>query len=172
MKAEEFWSLVDAAAEHKRTHDASLVDALRELLEPLHTDALRDFHRYAETFAARAANSDLSAAAVLIPAGASDDGFLDLCTWLVSQGRATYDAVLADPDRLADVEDLDDQLEDAEEWSYVAEEVLDHREAGLGDELDSGTAPKVLGDEQVAGLSARFPKLWARYGWEGGTAGR
>lgn len=170
MKVEEFWTLVDAAADHARTHDVPAAEALRGRLEPLRTGAVRKFHRHAETFAARAGASDLWAAALLLPGGGSDDGFLDLCTWLVSQGRVTYEAVLADPDRLADVEDLDDQLEDAEEWAYVAEEVLDERDADLGDEPDPEPDPGPLTEEQVAALPARFPKLWARYGDEDASA--
>lgn len=73
--------------------------------------------RQPEKFASRAGVSDLWAASFLVPDTRSDDGLLDLCTWLVSQGRTNYDAVLADPDRLSDVDDLSERLELAEEWS-------------------------------------------------------
>ncbi|MFS0705986.1 DUF4240 domain-containing protein [Cellulomonas sp. 179-A 9B4 NHS] len=120
VRVEEFWVRVDATADYARAHDVSPADALRERLVPFRTGTVREIYWHAQRFAARAAASDLSAAAQLIPGGAGDDGFLDLCTWLVSQGSSTYEVVLADPDRLACVEDLEDQLEDAAEWSYVA----------------------------------------------------
>ncbi|MFC8190064.1 DUF4240 domain-containing protein [Cellulomonas sp. NPDC057328] len=163
MRVGEFWQVVAAADEHARDHGTTPAEGLRAQLAPLPTGAVRRFHRHVERFAARAATSELSAAALLL-GGDSDDGFLDLCTWLVSRGRETYAAVLADPDRLADAEHLDDQLEHAEEWSYVAEEVLDDRDADLGDEPDLGPGPEPLTDEQVAALPSRFPRLWARYG--------
>ncbi|MFS0704350.1 DUF4240 domain-containing protein [Cellulomonas sp. 179-A 9B4 NHS] len=163
MRVGEFWQVVAAADEHARDHGTTPAEGLRAQLAPLPTGAVRRFHRHVERFAARAATSELSAAALLLD-GDSDDGFLDLCTWLVSRGRETYAAVLADPDRLADVQDLDDQLEHAEEWSYVAEEVLDGRDADLGDEPDLGPGAEPLTDEQVAALPSRFPRLWARYG--------
>ncbi|MBO3089328.1 DUF4240 domain-containing protein [Cellulomonas dongxiuzhuiae] len=163
MKANEFWDVVDAAALDARAHGTTPAEALRIRLEPLRTAQIRAFHRHTERVAARAGASDLWAAAYLLPDAGSDDGFIDLCTWLVSQGRGTYEAVLSDPDRLADVDDLDDQLGQAEEWSYVAEEILDERDADLPDEDGPGAEAAPLTDEQVETLATRFPRLWARY---------
>jgi hypothetical protein len=45
--------------------------------------------------------ADLWAAAYVINGGASDDGFDYFRGWLIGQGRAVYEAALADPDSLA-----------------------------------------------------------------------
>jgi hypothetical protein len=45
---------------------------------------------------------DLWGAAYLINGGCSDDGFDYFRGWLLSQGRAIWQATLADPDSLAD----------------------------------------------------------------------
>ncbi|MGW5679254.1 DUF4240 domain-containing protein [Streptomyces sp. NPDC003860] len=78
----------------------------------------------------------------------SDDGFDYFALWLVAQGQGTYEAVLADPDALADVagvralvgrhvrEWCDDEWPEWEELDYVAEAVFDEltgQEDGCGE---------------------------------------
>ncbi|MGW2107361.1 DUF4240 domain-containing protein [Streptomyces sp. NPDC001948] len=79
----------------------------------------------------------------------SDDGFDYFALWLVAQGQETYQAVLADPDALADVagvralvgrhrrEWCDDEWPEWEELDYVAQEVFDEL---TGQEDDCGEA--------------------------------
>jgi hypothetical protein len=55
-------------------------------------DLMADSHRY-----------DLWAAASLINGGCSNDGFEYFRGWLIMQGRAIFEAALADPDSLADL---------------------------------------------------------------------
>jgi hypothetical protein len=49
---------------------------------------------------------DLSGAAYLINGRCSDDGVEYFRGWLIAQGRATYERVVADPDALADLRDI------------------------------------------------------------------
>ena len=51
---------------------------------------------------------ELWGAAYLLNGGCSDDCFEYFRGWLITQGRAVYEAVLADPDSLADVDNLTD----------------------------------------------------------------
>ncbi|MEL5958309.1 DUF4240 domain-containing protein [Streptomyces sp. CLV115] len=79
----------------------------------------------------------------------SDDGFDYFALWLVAQGQGTYQAVLADPDALADVAEVravvgrharewrDDEWPEWEELDYVAQEVFDEP---AGQEGDCGEA--------------------------------
>src|SRR4051812_25119584 len=46
---------------------------------------------------------NLWGAAYIINGGCSDDGFTDFRYWLISQGKAIYQAAIADPDSLASV---------------------------------------------------------------------
>jgi hypothetical protein len=60
------------------------------------------FDRHLTDLRLAAHRVDLWGAAYLINAGCSDDGFEYFRCWLVAQGRAIYEAALANPDSLAD----------------------------------------------------------------------
>jgi hypothetical protein len=49
---------------------------------------------------------DLWGAAYLINGGCSDDGYEYFRGWLIAQGRATFERIVADPDALADLPDI------------------------------------------------------------------
>lgn len=79
----------------------------------------------------------------------SDDGFDCFALWLVAQGRGTHEAVIADPDVLADASEVralagrhvrewhDDEWPEWEELDYVAREVFDEL---TGQDDDCGDA--------------------------------
>lgn len=68
---------------------------------------------------------DLWGAAYVVHGGCSDDGFEYFRRWLVSRGRDVYEAALADPDSLAqlDVRPGADDVWEFEEIYYVAKDV-------------------------------------------------
>jgi len=100
---EEFWALVERSGwESADLEDRTdwLIDALAgheagDIADvQLHVDALRD----------RADTYRLWGAAWLVCGGlCDDDGFWSFQAWLIGQGREVYEAVVADPDALADV---------------------------------------------------------------------
>ncbi len=79
--------------------------------------------------------------------GCTDDGFHYFTLWLVGQGRKVYEAVLADPDALADLPEVralagrhrddwdDDEWPEWEELDYVAQDAYDEL---TGQEDDDG----------------------------------
>ncbi|WP_394180191.1 DUF4240 domain-containing protein [Yoonia maritima] len=66
----------------------------------------------------RAYRWDLWAAAYIINGGCSDDGFDYFCDWLISRGRDVFEAAIADPESLANLDDLEDVF--FEEFRYVS----------------------------------------------------
>jgi hypothetical protein len=122
---------------------------------------------------ARANEWDLWAAGYLALGGLGDDSFLDFRTWLISQGQERFERVLAAPDDLADLswDDEENDLGFAEEWSYVATELLEERAVAPDerDEFDDYTEPRgePFPEDDDAWFAARFPRLWAMHGGRG-----
>lgn len=113
---DEFWSLVGLA----RTDQ----DAFRGKLEALDRRALL---RFAWMFEERV--RELSGEPHLrhMPANFSEDSIDDLGTWVVGQGRAYYDEVMANPDRLPTNVDFQDP---AMFMRYTASQVYRSRFGG------------------------------------------
>lgn len=135
MTEAEFWAHVTAARPRRYdadTHAEYLTARLSKLPEP---DIL-DFVHHWDTASARAYRRDLWGAAYLINGGCSDDGFQYFRWWLILQGRAAFDAALADPDTLAEV--LDGETE-VEAEVYPGSSAW-FRATGTPEDMDSGAA--------------------------------
>ena len=175
MDVDSFWQLIDRTRAEAAGDGGSVVrrhvETLTEALEDLPDAELQDFDRHLRRARARANHWDLWAAGYLALGGMSDDSFLDFRTWLITHGRTTYERVLAEPDGVADLS-WDEDEEDfgaAEEWGYVAIELLEDR--GSDDEEDDdepGDFDEPTGEpfpeNDDAWFAARFPRLWAKYG--------
>ncbi|GAA1585730.1 hypothetical protein GCM10009678_80400 [Actinomadura kijaniata] len=116
---------------------------------------------------------DLWGAAYLINGGASDDGFDYFRGWLVSQGRAVYEAALADPDSLAAVPKVREAasaghcLEDGAILS-LAWNAYEHK---TGEQLPPDNAtyscPNIDSDwdfDNAPETERRLPHLWELFG--------
>ena len=170
MTTDEFWDLVDAARieAHTASSDAVLESMSAKLagVSPEEMVSFRD--RYDEAMA-QAYTWPLWGAAYIIGGGCSDDAFADFRSWLISMGRRTYQAALADPDSLAELDLGPNAAEDAffEEFAYLVGEVY---EVTTGEELPDATSVHPAEpsgeawEEDGTDLSRRFPKLWKRYG--------
>ena len=141
MTREEFWQLVERSLSLAATtptprrgllrRPMSLsagerhVLALDQLLGALPDDELVSFQEHLDALRADLHSWDVWGAGYVACGGMGDDAFTDFRTWLVSQGRAAYARVAADPDALADVAppDLSERIGDAEAWGYFALEV-------------------------------------------------
>jgi hypothetical protein len=93
MDVDRFWPIIDRAPDE---------DALRAALEPLSREELAEFAGLVYAFRDRAWRQDVWGAGYTLDGGMSDDSFTDFRSWLISQGRAAYEAVLINPDSLAD----------------------------------------------------------------------
>lgn len=184
METEEFWRLVDDTRAEARGDAAAQAEALVERLSALPQADVISFDATLRTLVAKAYSWDLWGAGFVAAGGLSDDCFLDFRTWLVSRGRSTYDAVVAQPDALADVEGLDDpaeQFADAEPIGYAADEAYERITGDTlpegddeddivdaGEDADQPTAPGPTGapwdEDDEDALAERYPRCWARWG--------
>lgn len=157
MDLDQFWVIVDGASTPAALHDT--LDALGQddliAFEQLHDAWMRNAYRW-----------DLWGAAYVINGGCGDDSFDYFRAYLISRGRAIYEAALIDPDSLADV-DLED--EDAwEDWMSPTMAVVHRRTGEYGFAAPADPDLNPLGepagepwDEDE--LPELFPRLSARY---------
>jgi hypothetical protein len=172
MPAEKFWNIMEHTARSDHDQDAQ-AKALRTVLHDLTLEEIISFEAAFRRYLNEAYTWDLWGAAHVIHGGCSDDGFEYFRRWLVSRGRDAYEAALADPDSLAQLDAQPDRWGDwwFEEIYYVALRVFKEKggegdvraysewEAGLGGPGPSGE--RFEEDEQY--LVRRYPKLWRRF---------
>jgi hypothetical protein len=162
MDDDRFWSLIAAARDAAGDDVEDRVSGLEQVLLSHDPDEVLEFqHKYDELLA-RAFNWDLWGAAFLMNGGCSDDGFRYFRDWLISEGEAAYEAALADPDSLADV-DQDEDFE-LEAFGYVAGEVYEQMtdtEMPHGRSVEPATpAGREWSEDELPGL---FPRLARKY---------
>lgn len=176
-----FWDLV----ERSRTGDPADVDLqsqrLTELLDDLPVEDLVAFDAHFVRANRRLYTYEVMGAGTVMLGWMSSDVFTDFRSWVVGQGRHTYERVLRDPDSLAEVglEELD-AIGVAEVLAHVASQVFERR---TGRELcevhpDRQTAEpsdRPAGEEfeeSDDALRRRYPRLAARWLHGEPTTGR
>lgn len=159
MDPERFWQLME---------QAETPDALHKLLDALPEPELVAFERLHDEAVDRAYDWGVWGAAYVINGGCGDDTFMDFRAYLVSRGRAIYEAALAEPDSLADVEIDDDGDDGWEAWSSPTMTVV-HARTGTY-EFAGPRDPAARTPEHPSGedwdeedLPKRFPRLCAKY---------
>jgi hypothetical protein len=100
MDEARFWSLIDASVQASPPQHIQ-EDRLAAALDALPADDVAAFDRMFWTQMRRAYTWDLWGAAYIIHGGASDDGFEYFRRWLVSRGKAAFEAALQNADSLA-----------------------------------------------------------------------
>jgi hypothetical protein len=168
MSEDRFWSII-AATLPDATSQRAQIESLTRQLEALSTEDVAAFQTEFDRKMGDAYSWDLWGAAFVIHGGESDDGFDYFRCWLISKGRAFYEAALADPDGLATLLPVDAEgpLE-FEGPAYIAFGIWQKR-TGLGpkDFPNEAVSAEPKGEpfkESEADLSRRYPKLWARFG--------
>ncbi|WP_441248646.1 DUF4240 domain-containing protein [Kitasatospora sp. McL0602] len=105
METAEFWQLIEDA--RGRVADPADGEAVAEeavgLLSVRRPEEIAGAQQAFWDVMAASYRSPLWAAAYLVNGGCSDDGFDYFRGWLVTQGRAVQERVVADPDALADL---------------------------------------------------------------------
>jgi hypothetical protein len=159
MDADGFWEIIDRA---------SSPDALQRELATLPNSELADFEvEHAKAYAATY-DWGLWGAAYVIAGGCSDDSFDYFRSYVIGLGRRVYEAALANPDSLADV-DVDDG-EEWEDWMSPTLAIVEER-TGKYERIAAERHPAQPGEptgddweEEPDELAARFPRLWAKHG--------
>ena len=130
MDVDGFWAIVEAARAEADEDWYEVPEIVTDALSRLPLADIADFAQIQDELEWAAYREDLWTASWLINAGfSSDDGFLYFRDWMLVQGRAAFEAALADPDSLADVPgvlEMDpfetDEFADCEQFLYVANE--------------------------------------------------
>lgn len=175
MPADRFWELIGRTTSHQSDQDAQM-EALRLELRQLSAEDIEAFERAFHEQQKRAYSWDLWGAAYIMNGGASDDGFEYFQRWLISKGRQTFEAAVADPDSLAGaVDQADADGFDFELFAYVAADVW-REKTGIDPSNDrqarfpyTGAPPAaqpsgIPFEEDPDHLAKRYPKLWAKFG--------
>jgi hypothetical protein len=171
VNIEQFWKHIDESRAATDSGVEEQVEQLRSRLRTLPPEDVATFATHFDAVRARVNTWDLWAAAYLLLGGCSDDGFTDFRSWLIAQGRSAYEAAAADPDTLAtldvDVDELGEEVSEAEMLAYVADEVyqeLTGEEEAPRDGDGEGTAEPAgepWDEDDDEALRQRFPRLSA-----------
>jgi hypothetical protein len=117
MDEAQFWAIIESGGPKVLPNQGRQLAAVRKQLRKLPPEQIRDFHRLFNEKLAAAYTWDLWGAAYLINGGCSDDGFFYFRAWLISRGRAVYEAAVRNPDSLAGLTDPErDDYEFEELW--------------------------------------------------------
>lgn len=125
MTEDGFWNIVAAPGASQVSQDARN-EAIKERLDRLDEESRRRFGIIYDQLDRAAYRWDLWGAAYQINGGCSDDGFDYFRAWLISRGRAVYEAALENPDSLAGHldEDEDGDGYENEDFLHLAREAL------------------------------------------------
>lgn len=120
MDKETFWKVIGEVSRCVDSDDQEAVlEATRKKLMEFSAADIARWHEIRGVYMELAYRNDLWAACAATGTHCSDDGFIDFCSWLISQGRDVYMQVLQDPDSLAEV-DIPAEGADFEAYGYVA----------------------------------------------------
>jgi hypothetical protein len=185
MNTDQFWQIIEAT--RAVTKEAQL-EKLRHELQRLTPPELIEFERLFIERSFAAYSWDLWLVAWICQGGrCSDDGFSDFRDWLISRGRAIFEAALGNADSLADemrqTEDPEFELFGSVPYKIYREMtgqefpdlgVCHPKEPSSGDwlppELKDRTGSKLLnrcvvfnemGDQEYAAIEKRFPRVWS-----------
>jgi hypothetical protein len=166
MDIDHFWQIVE------RVHAASPRDMeakcrlLTEELRALPPGEIESFDQHLTDCVLRAYNDDLWGAAFVIGNGCGDDKFLDFRSTLVSLGRSAFENALRDPESLAEVE-IDRPWAKYEGYQYVASRVYEEITGHSMPAYHSPFRAPLAGTPFTEwAMSARYPKLVAKYGFK------
>jgi len=161
-----FWRLEEQARGDAGGDTERQSGLLAERLATLPAQQIADFAAIRRQLDERAYTWDLWGAAYVIEDGCSDDCFRDFRGYLISLGRAPYEAALRDPDSLAPVVE-DEETGDWENADDVASEAYEDaagEELPFGDgDLSGDPRGQSWDDEQQEQLVQRYPNLAARF---------
>lgn len=167
MTDDEFWTIVDAVKAAAHDDMDQTCELLADRLRSLPAEAVNAFADHFEALDARANDWGLWGAAFVIHRGCGDDTFSDFRATLIAQGRARFEATLADPDSLADLDADRAEALFFEGWQYIPSVVMEERgiERVPAADLSRNTNAEPSGEPwEEADLADRFPRLAAVHG--------
>ncbi len=163
MTEDEFWNIIELTRSEAQRDQLSKLTAL---LQQREAEQIVAFQAIYDMVHENAYRHNLVAAADLINDGISDDGFDYFRDWLISQGRAVYDAALANPDSLADV--ITSEYVEFELFRSVAHDVYQAKVGGnIYDAQADASVQPIEHDEDdpefdESDVETKFPRLFEK----------
>ncbi|WP_125717256.1 DUF4240 domain-containing protein [Pseudoalteromonas rubra] len=167
MDLTQFWQLI--AIDNQAKDKAAL---LKTRLEALPDNELAEFDSHYSKQLRRLWHWDLWGAAYVTCGCNSEYDFLDFCNWLLTQGEAVVEQVLAQPDTLASIEDM--PLRDSLPYPYCDEldltagllyEQKTEQELPYHNTVNYAPQGKQFKNKPKV-LKQTYPQLFAKY-WQG-----
>ena len=115
MSVDKFWEIIDLSM---ADDPQDQLDNLTEMLAAMTVDEIFGFDYRLDKFLEASYNPELWAAAYIVCGGCSDDCFDYFRAWLISKGRAVYEAALENPDSLISV------FEQADDMAFLENEEI------------------------------------------------
>ena len=162
MNIDEFWEIID----HVHRESAGEMDRkcalLQAELDRRTADEVHGFFTRFDTLHDEAYTWPLWGAAYVINGGCGDDSFSDFRATLISMGRADFEKALRDPDSLADLPGVGEQMF-YEGFQYVASAVYEKKTGH--DPVRSAEAPSDPAGEpwDEDEVNSMFPRLASRF---------
>jgi len=165
MDSEEFWRAVEDARSRARS-DKEFCAHMKCMLKRLNEEGIRQYYKTYSDIEANAHSFRLWGAAYIINNGCSDDDIFGFIAWLISQGRQTFDRVVADPDVLAEYT-FPKSGTFLEKFELLAIQMYE-RKIGEMPPPDEKNGKKQEEEkwwdfDDVDEMKARYPKLFERY---------
>lgn len=162
LDVEAFWRLVDLAKSNAGA-TSQRPEALASLLTGLEPQSVQAFAAHYSQMLSQAYSWPLWGAAYVINGGCSDDGFDYFCDWLISEGKATFEQALEDPDALADLPHIEDA--ELELFRYAADQVFEQKTGGPMPAMPAGPPSEPNGEPwEEDTVHTLYPRLTAIYG--------
>ena len=163
MTCENFWEIIEDVHRASAGDMEAKCELLRKKLRQLPSDEVRSFADWFSECNYRAYTWELWAAAYIIGGGCSDDSFWDFRSTLISMGRETFEAALADPQSLAD-RDYDANNSRYEGYQYVAGEIYREKNRGRPLQRSQPHPARPSGqDWEESKVGMLYPKVAAKY---------
>lgn len=158
-----FWDLIERSKIAGGTSADARTSALQDILQELSVADLHSFVSHYNQRTSEAFRWNLWGAAYIINGGCSDDGFHYFISWLISEGRQTFETALVNPETLAELPKVD--LAENEGFEYAALKLLE--KAGLEREphINAIQSLEPVGDRwDEDAVYEIYPRLAAKYG--------
>lgn len=167
MDRDQFWKLIDDARVTAGSDDDEFLKELGQSLGEVSLDDVRAFQAHFDMLERESYSVELWGAAYMVNGGCSDDAFDYFRGWLISQGRAAFEAACGSPDALSG---FGVKFGELEEMLSVAVDAYEER---TGEEYPWDQDPKLGARPRLeftfefdddAALKHHYPKLY-KYRW-------
>lgn len=170
MNDDYFWQMTEVVADGSK--EGRLSASALSKLEAMSVSELFSLYEFITLKRGKAYTKEiLEVGSILNGMELSDDGFSDFTCWLVFQGREVFEVALGDPDRLVEVKNLSEIVEDHDfdGFCYDILEILLLKARGDSSvemAVDEIPIPELEEWYEISreSLARRYPMLWKKYG--------